>query len=181
VLLPLLPVTLLADSEPGLASWMPVVAAFSMYPLLRKDGLSVAYLGALLIWAALTLPASDEPRDSAPERPKRAPAKKAGGRRRAAGAPSGHGSGLPDLATWARRACGAPDLAMWARRCVWMSLGLGALVHVLDVFWTPPARYPFLVDYMVISLSFLHIAAAAAYLNWRQWNLPPSLPAQKVD
>ena len=56
ILLPLLPVTLLAPDLPVLASWLPAVAAFSMYPLLERDGLSLAYVGLLLFWAAFTLP-----------------------------------------------------------------------------------------------------------------------------
>ena len=50
VLLILLPVTLLAGHEPELAYWLPVVASFSMYPLLKKDGLCLAYAAVLLLW-----------------------------------------------------------------------------------------------------------------------------------
>ncbi len=57
ILLALLPVTLLAPELPALAAWLPAVAAFSMYPLLKKDGLSLAYVALLLLWAAFTLPA----------------------------------------------------------------------------------------------------------------------------
>eukprot|EP00884_Botryococcus_braunii_P008812 jgi/Botrbrau1/17932/Bobra.50_1s0032.2 len=181
VMLSLLPLTLLADSEPGLASWLPAVAAFSMYPLLRKDGLSLAYLGTLMIWAALTLPDADVARESGRTRPKHAPAKKAGGRRLAAGAHAGHGSRLPELAPWAPWTGSMPDLALWAKKAVWASVALAALVHVLDVCWTPPARYPFLIDYMVISLSFLHIMAAALYMNWRQWHPPDAHQVLKVE
>ncbi|CAL8467236.1 g6772 [Coccomyxa elongata] len=63
ILLPLLPVTLLAPDLPVLASWMPAVATFSMYPLLKKDGLSLAYVGLLLFWAAFTLPDRAAPKE----------------------------------------------------------------------------------------------------------------------
>ena len=53
MLLVLLPVTLLAGMEPELAYWLPVVASFSMYPLLKRDGLCVAYAAALLVWVNL--------------------------------------------------------------------------------------------------------------------------------
>lgn len=53
VLLVLLPVTLLADHEPELAFWLPLVASFSMYPLLKKDGLRLAYAAAILVWSNL--------------------------------------------------------------------------------------------------------------------------------
>ena len=53
VLLVLLPVTLLAGYEPELAYWLPLVASFSMYPLLKKDGLCLAYAAVLLLWLTL--------------------------------------------------------------------------------------------------------------------------------
>lgn len=51
VLLPLLPLVLLATEEPFLAAWLQPVALFSMFPLLKRDGLAIAY-GALLLAAA---------------------------------------------------------------------------------------------------------------------------------
>lgn len=65
ILLPLLPVTLLAPDLPALAAWLPAVAAFSMYPLLKKDGLSLAYVALLLFWAAFTLPSRAAPKRTA--------------------------------------------------------------------------------------------------------------------
>jgi len=53
ILLPLMPVTAMACDEPFLAAALPVVASFSMHPLLRKDGASVASLGANLVWIGL--------------------------------------------------------------------------------------------------------------------------------
>jgi alpha-1,3-glucosyltransferase len=44
ILLPLLPITMLAGTEPDLAIWGPVVGAFQMYPLLVRDGAAMAYL-----------------------------------------------------------------------------------------------------------------------------------------
>lgn len=55
-LLFLLPVTMLAGREPYLASALPVVAAFSMFPLLRKDDVVPAYFGANLLYLALQSP-----------------------------------------------------------------------------------------------------------------------------
>ena len=56
ILLPLLPVTMLAGREPYLAAALPLVASFSMFPLLKKDGLAVAYAGANLLWTCLAAP-----------------------------------------------------------------------------------------------------------------------------
>jgi alpha-1,3-glucosyltransferase len=60
ILLPLLPLSLLALEQPLLACWLPPLAAFSMYPLLQRDGATLAYIGLNLLYAAamqLLLPA----------------------------------------------------------------------------------------------------------------------------
>lgn len=59
ILLPLLPITMLALDEPALAAWLPAIGATSMFPLLLKDGLPIAYIGTLLLWAALVWPPHD--------------------------------------------------------------------------------------------------------------------------
>ena len=69
ILLPLLPLTLLAPDLPLLAAWMPAMAAFSMFPLLKKDCLVVAYLGALLFWASVAWPRTAG--DDGPKRDRR--------------------------------------------------------------------------------------------------------------
>ena len=53
VLLPLLPVTMLALQAPELAAWLPPLACFSMWPLLIKDGLGVAYFGVVAVFLAV--------------------------------------------------------------------------------------------------------------------------------
>jgi alpha-1,3-glucosyltransferase len=52
ILLPLLPITALAAWEPAAALAAPLVAAFSMYPLLERDGLALPYAACCLIYAA---------------------------------------------------------------------------------------------------------------------------------
>ena len=52
ILMPLLPVTLLAGRHPALATWFSTVACFSMFPLLQRDGLAVAYAAAQVALAA---------------------------------------------------------------------------------------------------------------------------------
>lgn len=56
VLLPLLPLSMLAASEPDAAVWAPLVGAFQMFPLLARDGVASAYAAALGAYALL-LPA----------------------------------------------------------------------------------------------------------------------------
>ncbi|KAJ3300958.1 Glucosyltransferase-like protein [Kappamyces sp. JEL0829] len=54
ILLPLLPITLLYHSNPLLVSWFHNVALFSMWPLLKKDGLALPYVASFLLWNVLT-------------------------------------------------------------------------------------------------------------------------------
>ncbi|GBF98480.1 sucrose synthase [Raphidocelis subcapitata] len=55
ILLPLLPITALAAWEPVAALWAPLAAAFSMFPLLERDGVGAAYAACLAIHAAVML------------------------------------------------------------------------------------------------------------------------------
>jgi len=50
ILLPLLPISMLAASEPDLAIWGPVVGAFQMYPLLVRDGVALAYVATIAVY-----------------------------------------------------------------------------------------------------------------------------------
>ena len=52
-LLPLLPNTLLSLRAPELVAWLPPIVCFSMWPLLRKDGLAVAYVASVAVFCAL--------------------------------------------------------------------------------------------------------------------------------
>ena len=56
ILLPLMPVMLLGPDQPILTRWLPPVACFSMYPLLKKDDLILAYLALQLLWGSQTWP-----------------------------------------------------------------------------------------------------------------------------
>jgi len=55
ILLPLLPVTALAAWEPEAAVWGPLVAAFSMFPLLERDGVALPYAACLIVYATVML------------------------------------------------------------------------------------------------------------------------------
>jgi alpha-1,3-glucosyltransferase len=55
ILLPLLPISLLQAHEPWLVSWFGVTSLFSMYhPLLKREGLSFAYMTLMSLWIGLT-------------------------------------------------------------------------------------------------------------------------------
>ena len=54
LLLPLLPLTLLAGKQPGVVTWLNLVGTLSMFPLLKKDGLAQAYVATgALFWAVM--------------------------------------------------------------------------------------------------------------------------------
>jgi alpha-1,3-glucosyltransferase len=154
ILLPLLPATLLgATGDAGeltLRAWLPAMAAFSMYPLLKKDRLIAAYAAALAAWAAVAWPAPCA----------RSAAARAG---TAGAAPSaGGGAGGRRRPPWAiarLRALTASEAAVGAS-----ALG-AALIHALGAARGAPARYPYLLDLLVTSYSFVHFAGACVWLN----------------
>ncbi|KAI8918723.1 glycosyl transferase [Entophlyctis helioformis] len=53
ILLPALPAALLLMDDPIAASWFMNVAMFSMFPLLKRDGLVLAYIAIVGIWNLL--------------------------------------------------------------------------------------------------------------------------------
>jgi alpha-1,3-glucosyltransferase len=128
VLLPLLPLTLLAPAEPGLAAWLPALACFSMWPLLRRDGLGLAYAAALLAWAALVTP------------------------------------------SWPAAPASTQQRAGWA--VAGGSTLVAAALHAAREWVAPPPALPWLWDGLTVGFAFLHIVAAAMYVNWRLWSVP---------
>jgi alpha-1,3/alpha-1,6-mannosyltransferase len=58
ILLPLLPAGLLFGHSPFATSWFITVGAFSMYPLLEKDGLTLAYVATVVGFNLLIAPSS---------------------------------------------------------------------------------------------------------------------------
>ena len=63
ILFPLLPVTLLGVDFPSVSLFTNTVAAFSLCPLLAREGLTLAYVAAVLAYAALCHVAT-EPRST---------------------------------------------------------------------------------------------------------------------
>lgn len=64
ILLPVVPAALLCLHDPVLSAWFSRAALFSVYPLLRKDGLTMPYVACFVIgelFAAL-LPVGDKSR-----------------------------------------------------------------------------------------------------------------------
>jgi alpha-1,3-glucosyltransferase len=139
ILLPLLPVTLLAPDVPALAAWLPAVAAFSMYPLLKKDGLSLAYGALLLFWAAFTLPSQAAPNRTA-----------------ASGGAQGRGGSMLSY-----------GLPLIFRTSVGLALGIHAAAAVLDPPKRLPFIYDALMTALSF-LHFAAAAVYVQLLLWSQ-------------
>ena len=54
ILLAVMPMTLLLDREIVFVRWFTIVANFSMFPLLKRDGVVPAYVVSTLLWLWLT-------------------------------------------------------------------------------------------------------------------------------
>ena len=138
ILLPLMPVMLLGPDQPIVSRWLPPVACFSMYPLLKKDGLTLAYIALLLLWGAMTWPSGEENTEQQAE-----------GRR---GCEQDRGS---------KRWRSVLLIGLY------VSVGLAAGIHAAPLVLQPPKQYPYIFDAMITSLSFLHILGMAIYLQFQ--------------
>ncbi len=187
VLLPVLPVTLLGPDAGPLACWLPALAAFSMFPLLQRDGLSTAYCAALLLWAACAAggwedlqpsPRKAEGQSQAlqqeplRQRPFKAPR---GGVRYIHGLLTAVSRGRSEHA----KVDGIGDvrsgssfqgrfILLMGRMRQWMpAIGLftAILVHLFAVTTMAPAKLPFLHDAAFTCSSFAFLAVAAYSLS----------------
>jgi alpha-1,3-glucosyltransferase len=178
---------------PSLATWLPPLACFSMWPLLTKDGLGLAYVGAIAVFIAVMGGGPPPPR-AANDDDKlfsggsgvgSSGSGGGGGRNDAvgrlsggvkggvadvkSGGPSGGGGGFFSAGN-ARLSSAAGDAA-W--RCVQWATALACVgAHAAAAFLPPPARLPYIHDLTFTSLAFLGFGAAAVYCNWRQWQVP---------
>jgi alpha-1,3-glucosyltransferase len=53
ILLPLLPIAMLYPQEPQFVIWFHNVSIFSLWPLLKKDGLALPYISSILLWNSI--------------------------------------------------------------------------------------------------------------------------------
>ena len=185
ILLPLLPLTLLGAcggaGELALRRGLPAMAAFSMFPLLKKDRLVVAYLGAMALWAAVAWPqrpcAGEESTGRAPHGDRGAEGKREdahmGGDvdREPAGTPlerSGAELAPGFEAMWQQAApAHVTGPQLWPKLALGASVAGAAAIQALGAALAPPARLPYLFDLLVTAYSFAHFAAAALWLNIR--------------
>jgi hypothetical protein len=55
ILLPLLPISLIVLKAPNFVTWQQIIGAFSMYPLLIRDGQTLPYAGVSLLFVLISL------------------------------------------------------------------------------------------------------------------------------
>ena len=154
ILLPLLPVTLLWFEEPRLANWLPLVAAFSMYPLLQRDGLMLAYMGMIAMFAAFVLPdiCSLRHRSFSSERMVR---------RKDNGEASSDSSSMEQAQV-------ADVLEIVWDVVPWPSVIVALFIHVCAAAFDAPAKYPYIKDAVMVIFAFMHFLPAFVTLTVKQ-------------
>ena len=141
ILLPLLPAALLAHRQPALFGWLAAAATFSLYPLLKRDGLALPYAVTQIAFLAVTrsplCPRADT--ESAAEDSKSAASCAA----------------LP-----------VPRLTFWA-----MGLSLGGMLalHATEATVPPPAHYPDLHSVAFAVYACAHFALAYLVTVGAMW------------
>lgn len=180
ILLPLLPVTMMAGRLPSLATWMPLVGSFSMFPLLVRDGVAVPYaalcvLYAVLMWPAstalqATLAARQVPRAAPTSGAAAASEKEAPSEQEAAAAAIGDASRGAKRGAWAR----------WQPACGVAAVVVAVGLHVARVVVVPPARLLWLHDRLFITAAFGALVPMLLFLQWWQWTLPAAPQQQQA-
>ncbi|GBG80956.1 hypothetical protein CBR_g31513 [Chara braunii] len=158
ILLPLLPASLLALEHPAMFRWLAAMAAFSMYPLLRRDGLSLAYFATLTLFLSLSTKPASPPASSA--------------------SPTSSSS---TSSSW--NLCSLKSsLRSWklvfhflvasaTRVEAWLSTlsVCGAILLHLSAAWIPaPQRYPYIHQALMTAYAFLHFVFIALFSNFVQ-------------
>ena len=144
--MPLLPASLLAHRSPALFAWFATAACFSLFPLLKRDGLALPYgilqIGYLAFSLLPTVWGDSEASSPPPAEP-------------GATAPS---NGLP-IRSLPRGLTALMALSL---------MGMVAL-HALEALVTPPPRYPDLHAVLFSAYSCAHFVLAYMACVGLQW------------
>eukprot|EP00302_Diacronema_sp_CCMP2436_P025069 CAMPEP_0179920790 /NCGR_PEP_ID=MMETSP0983-20121128/4723_1 /TAXON_ID=483367 /ORGANISM="non described non described, Strain CCMP 2436" /LENGTH=348 /DNA_ID=CAMNT_0021823953 /DNA_START=92 /DNA_END=1139 /DNA_ORIENTATION=- len=146
ILLALAPASALLGEAPVLVGWLCAIGCFSMFPLLERDGLAIAYVGGLavlcaLVAAARALAPADRDTDRDADRGL---------------------SGENWLEGWLRAGARALPLLVSGS-----ALGMGAL-HAAAALVRAPARYPDLHQYLFCAYACAHFCTA--WLALQAWH-----------
>jgi len=149
LLLPLLPVTLLLPAAPLLFGWWSALGAFSMFPLLLKDGLPLQYAACQALFGGALLLQQQQQQQQ-----------QQGGAEDDDGDDSAARHPLDDLVpAW---------LVRWFLR---LSLCGALVIHGAAVAVTPPARYPDIITMLFAVFSCAQLCVLWLYANVWQWRI----------
>ncbi|KAA3454663.1 putative dolichyl pyrophosphate Man9GlcNAc2 alpha-1,3-glucosyltransferase [Gossypium australe] len=153
ILLPLLPLTLLALEESRLILWLTHFAMFSMFPLLHRDKLVLAYMALYTLFILVYF---------APCGP--------GGRC--------HGTKTLDNTQKTKRSVDFIT-SITFHPLVMGCLGLCSLIlHVIYLTMHPPNKYPFLFEAVIMLICFSQFVLFTFYFNSKQWMLSKHLTSK---
>eukprot|EP00271_Cylindrocystis_brebissonii_P014186 TRINITY_DN35456_c0_g1_i1.p1 TRINITY_DN35456_c0_g1~~TRINITY_DN35456_c0_g1_i1.p1 ORF type:complete len:541 (+),score=52.67 TRINITY_DN35456_c0_g1_i1:285-1907(+) len=160
ILLPLLPASLLVLDTPWMVRYFAPLAAFSMFPLLQRDSLVLAYIALVALFCLLSKwdrPAGVEistlddvaNRDSVEGK-----------------------DGLRSEVLLTGKSA-YDDVGIGWENWVEISMKvsfLGAMaLHIAATALKPPARTPFLHEALMVTYSFGHFILLFMFCNWQQW------------
>lgn len=171
ILLALLPITLLAVEEPVLAAWLPVWATVSMYPLLKKDGLSNAYVACFILWSAVAPQLVSRPVNNP----------QPNGRSNRSSSSANQDAAEPAAKKGSQ---GAIRIKVSGQQCLQylslVSLLPAICIHTAQFAIKPPARFLHIYDAAFVTLCFALITLSAVYLNIRQWTSSQTAPGSST-
>ncbi|EOY04209.1 hypothetical protein QUC31_017368 [Theobroma cacao] len=146
ILLPLLPLSLLALEEPRSLLWLTHFAMFSMFPLLQRDKLVLAYMALYALFVLLYF---------------------------APGGPGGRCNSSKTLDHKQKAKKGTKFVSSVAFHPLVMGfLCLCSLIlHVIYLTMRPPKKYPFLFEAVIMLLCFSQFIIFTFYFNSKQWML----------
>lgn len=172
ILLPLLPASLLSAHQPTLFAWLALVATFSLYPLLERDGQALPYALCQLGFLALTLALDESLAPSLSATATATAANTDGEDEPSSPLPADFGGVEPIEAATAAATLAAPPplpLPFTARVAMAASLLSMLLLHLAKAIVSPPPRYPDLHSVAFAAFSCVHfVVAYVAVLVW-QW------------
>ncbi|KAE8914427.1 putative dolichyl pyrophosphate Man9GlcNAc2 alpha-1,3-glucosyltransferase [Phytophthora fragariae] len=143
ILLPLLPISFLFAHNALLSGWFSVLSTFSMYFLLKKDGLVLPYIVLQLAYFSVAVAPFLTP-----------------------GTANHLHVQQIEVAPGYQRDGSAHPLF---RAYVMLSLIGGIAIHAAQIWITPPARYPHIHDYVFAAYSCGHFLLVLVYLTYWQW------------
>ncbi|XWS30700.1 hypothetical protein CRYUN_Cryun23aG0009800 [Craigia yunnanensis] len=150
ILLPLLPLSLLALEEPCSLLWLTHFAMFSMFPLVHRDKLVLAYMALYALFTLLYF---------------------------APGGPGIRCNGSKTLDHSQKTKKGTEFITSIAFHPLVMGfLCLCSLIlHVIYITMHPPNKYPFLFEAVIMLLCFSQFVLFTLYFNSKQWMLSKHL------